>query len=345
MGRQIDLLLPGLHWDTALKQLNDQEYRPKNLERVLGKAKIVAEPGTDLTTTLFSLFGVGVVADRDLPSGAVTAFTPDRQSDGDCWALATPVHLLADRDRLILIRLAPQSIESDYAQRLISRFNSHFETEGLSLVEVAQGQWCMKLSTLPDMTTSDIESVAGRHIETFMPSGRDSASWRGLLNEIQMLFYQEEMNQQRMLQGDSYVNGIWLSGFGVCPEIDNRYRALFGSHPLLSGLARLSKLPVSDPPSDIAEATAEDGNIAILFTDLLEAELNADTGAWVKALSETEQKLCDLLEVVDSAEDKLSIYTCKGYRFEVRKRGSIVNLFKGNKSLFQILGFVNSDRK
>ncbi|MCG8073759.1 MAG: hypothetical protein N0C86_17415 [Candidatus Thiodiazotropha taylori] len=338
MRRQIDLLLPGLHWDTALKQLNDQDNRPKNLERVLGKAKSVAEPGTDLTTTLFSLFGVAAVADCDLPSGAVTAYTPDRQSDGDCWALATPVHLLADRDRLILIRLAPQSIESDYAHRLISRFNSHFEADGLSLVEVAQGQWCMKLSTLPEMTTTEIESVAGRHIESFMPSGPDGAYWRGLLNEIQMLFYQEEMTQQRMFQGDSYVNGIWLSGFGVCPEIDSRYCALFGSHPLLSGLAGLSKLPVNDLPEVLADATAEDGDIGILFTDLLEAELSADIGDWIRALNETEQKLCDLLEVIDLAKDQLSIYTCKGYRFEVRKRGSIVDLLKGNRSLYQLLG-------
>ncbi|MCG7872505.1 MAG: hypothetical protein JAZ11_10440 [Candidatus Thiodiazotropha lotti] len=338
MGRQIDLLLPGLHWDTALKQLNDQDYQPKNLERVLSKAKLVAVPGVDLTTTLFSLFGVAVVTDRDLPSGAVTAFTPDRRTGGDCWALATPVHLLADRDRLILIRLAPQSIESDYAQRLIRRFNSHFESDGLSLVEVAQGQWCMKLSALPEMTTSDIESVAGRHIENFMPAGPDGAYWRGLLNEIQMLFYQEEMSQQRMSQGDACVNGLWLSGFGVCPEIINRYSALFGSHPLLSGLARLSNLPVSDLPDEFAEATAEDGNIAILFTDLYEAELNADTGDWARALSETEQKLCGLLEIVDLEKDQLSIYTCKGTRFEVRNRNSILDLFKGKKSLFQILG-------
>ncbi|MEW8624382.1 MAG: hypothetical protein AB2551_01350 [Candidatus Thiodiazotropha sp.] len=344
MGRQIDLLLPGLFWDTALKQLNEQEYRPKNLERALGKAKLVAEPGADLTTTLFHRFGVNAAADCDLPAGAVTALSPERQSDGGCWALATPVHLLADRDRLILIRMAPQSIEKDYAKRLISRFNTHFETEGLSLVEVEQGQWCMKLSTLPEMTTSDIESVAGRHIEAFMPAGRDGAYWRGLLNEIQMLFYQEEMSQLKMSQGDPYVNGVWLSGFGVCPEIVNSYSALFGSHPLLSGLARLSKLPLNDLPDDITEVAAEDGDIAILITALLEAELNVDLSDWEKALSDTEQKLCDLLGAIDTDKDQLSIYTCKGHRFDVRNRWSILDLFKGDKSLYRIFGEASADR-
>ncbi len=341
MGRQIDLLLPGLFWDTPLKQ---QEYRPKNLERALGKAELVAEPGTDLTTTLFHLFGVGAPAGYDLPAGAVAAFTAERQFDGGCWALATPVHLMADRDRLILIRMAPQSIEKDYAKRLIDRFNTHFEAQGLSLVEVERWQWCMKLSALPEMTTFDIESVAGRHIEAFLPAGRDGAYWRGLLNEIQMLFYQEEMSQLKMSQGDPYVNGIWLSGFGVCPEIVNSYSALFGSHALLSGLAGLSKLPLDNLPDDIAGTTAKDGNIAILFTALLEAELNGDLSGWKKALSDTELKLGDLLDAVDTDQDRLSIYTCKGHRFDVRNRWSILDLFKGDKSLYRIFSEASSDR-
>ncbi|MEW8499273.1 MAG: hypothetical protein AB2699_12230 [Candidatus Thiodiazotropha taylori] len=100
----------------------------------------------------------------------------------------------------------------------------------------------------------------------------------------------------------------------------------------------MSKLPVNDLPEVLADATAEDGDIGILITDLLEAELSADIGDWIRALNETEQKLCDLLEVIDLAKDQLSIYTCKGYRFEVRKRGSIVDLLKGNRSLYQLLG-------
>jgi hypothetical protein len=342
MGRQIDLLLPGLFWDTALKQLTEQKNRPKSLERALSRAKLVGETGMDLVSTLFNMFGVSPVAGSDLPAGAVTAFSPERQSNEDCWALATPVHLLADRDRLILIRLAPESIRDDYAKRLISRFNTHFEEEGLTLLEVAQGQWCIKLSSLPEVMTSDIESVAGRHIETFMPTGRDGGYWRSVLNEIQMLFYHEEVSQLTLSHEGRQINGIWLSGFGVCPKIVTRYSALFGSHTLLSGFARLSKLPISDLPDDIAEVTTAEGNIAILNTALYEAELTVDLAGWETALREVEQQLSRLLDGVDTSQDQLSIYTCKGHRFNVQQRWSIVDFFKGSKTLIRIMDEVNA---
>jgi hypothetical protein len=344
MGRQIDLLLPGLFWDTALKQLKEQDYRPKNLERVLSKAKTAVQPGVDLTTTLFNLFGITAEPGRDLPAGAVTAFQMDQQTRGDYWALATPVHLLADRDRLILIRLDPQSIKDDYAKRLMSRFNTHFAAEGLMLLEVAQGQWCLNLSSLPEMTTSDIESAAGRHIESFMPSGPDGGHWRSLLNEIQMLFFQEEMIQPAELQGGPLVNGIWLSGFGLCPKVETHYSALFGSHTLLSGFARLSKLPIRDLPDDFTEFSLESGNIAILYTALHEAELKADNSDWQTALGGVDQQLSRLLDSIDKEKDQLRIYTCKGHRFNLQKRWSIIDFFKSDKSLDRIKAEVNTEQ-
>ncbi|MEJ2619748.1 MAG: hypothetical protein P8163_05690 [Candidatus Thiodiazotropha sp.] len=342
MGRQIDLLLPGLFWDTALKQFNGQDCRPKKLERVLSKAKTTVEPSVDLTTTLFKLFGITAESGRDLPSGAVTAFQVDQQPRGGNWALATPVHLLADRDRLILIRLDPKTIKDEYANRLISRFNTHFATEGLSLLNVAQGQWCMNLSSLPELTTSDIESVAGRHIESYMPSGRDGGYWRSLLNEIQMLLFQEELSQPAALRGDPPVNGIWLSGFGPCPEVETSYSALFGSHTLLSGFARLSKLPIRDLPDDFTDLSSQRGNIAILYTALHEAELKADISDWQTALERIEQQLSRLLDSVDTKQDQLRIYTCKGHRFNLQKRHSIIDFFKADKSLDRIMAEVNS---
>jgi hypothetical protein len=240
--------------------------------------------------------------------------------------------------------LDPQSIKDDYAKRLISRFNTHFAAEGLSLLEVAQGQWCLNLNSLPEMTTSDIESVAGRHIESFMPSGRDGGYWRSLLNEIQMLFFQEEITQPAELHADPQVNGLWLSGFGLCPKVETHYSGLFGSHALLSGFAGLSKIPIRDLPDDFSDLSSEPGNIAILDTALHEAELKADSSDWQIALGRIEQQLSRLLDSIDTEKDQLRIYTCKGHRYNLQKRWSIIDFFKVNKSLDRIMAEVNHEQ-
>jgi hypothetical protein len=176
-----------------------------------------------------------------------------------------------------------------------------------------------------------------------MPSGRDSGYWRSLLNEIQMLFYQEEMNQLTMTHNEPGVNGIWLSGFGICPDVEAHYTALFGSHTLLRGFASLADLPMSQIPDDFAEITAENGNVAILYSALLEAELNADLSDWETALSRIEQQLSRLLDSVDAKRDQLRIYTCKGHRFDLRQRWSFADLFKAGKSLYRIMVETTAD--
>lgn len=335
--RQIDLLLPGLFWDTAIRQLNDLGYRPRNLERVLNRSRQCSCPAQELTDTLFQLFGTAKDQSHDLPAGAVTAWAFDLPSDEGCWALATPVHLLADRDRLILIRLASQSIQSDYAERLISQFNTHFQADGLTLIQLTPNQWCLKLSKLPDISTSSIELVAGKHLEAYQPTGADAADWRKLLNEAQMLFFQDEVSQTKMASGEPSINAVWFSGFGTCPAVQADYVAFFGSHTLLSGLSKLGNIANPDLPADLSDTLEENGPIAILVTDLLEAELDADMHRWETALTLLDTRLNHLFKAVDFGVDQLSIYTCQGQRYDLRKGASIFNLFRKDKCLYQLM--------
>jgi hypothetical protein len=335
--RQIDLLLPGLFWGEALKQLSQQAYRPRNLEKMLAKAHLDTEPARDLTGTLFRLFGLSAETGTDLPSGAVAGFGFDFSPDNACWALATPVHLLADRDRLILIRLPTNAIHDEYADQLISTFNAHFRSDGLTLVKGTPNQWCLKLPGVPDIATSSIESVAGRHVEAYLPTGRDAAAWRKILNESQMLFFQDETSQAKMSAGQSWVNAVWLSGFGRCPGIQSNYAALYGAHHLLSGLARLGKTPIIELPEKISDTLQTDGDIAILITDLHEAELDADHNGWEAALISLDRRLSQLLKTIEKGRDRLSIYTCGGRRYDVLQNHPIMTLFSRHKRLYQIM--------
>ena len=337
MARRIDLLIPGLFWNSAIRSLKDREYRPKNLERILSRSTLIQHSARDLTETLFHLFGLEADEGCDLPAGAVIGQGGDLHLEGRYWASVNPVHLLTDRDRLILIRLTPQSITREYAAQLIKQFNTHFKAEGVTLSQITPDQWCMGLSSLPDITTSNLDSVAGRHIEPYLPVGSGAAAWRKLLNETQMLFFQDELSQQKMVAGEAPINAIWVSGIGVCPRVESDYAALFGSHPLISGFAKLGEISNHALPEDLSEILNQEGNIAILIPDLLDAELDADLSAWENALATWDRRLVALFKGLDISQDRLTIYTCQGQKYSRKRRFSFIDLFTRDRRIEQFV--------
>jgi hypothetical protein len=311
---------------------------------VLSRANLRRFPAADLTETLFQLFGITAEQGRDLPAGAVTSIGMNEEPGDACLALATPVHLLADRDRLILIRLANQAIQSEYAQRLVARFNAHFKPDGISLTQASPDQWCLWLSKVPELTTSSIESVAGRHVEEYLPVGKDARYWRKVLNETQMLFFQDEVNQARMASGEPYINGLWLSGVGTCPAVRTDYEMVYGQHLLLAGLTKLGHIPNYELPGDMTDIRQYRGKTAILITDMLEAELNGDIQSWLTALASVDSRLAQLSDAVDPGQVQLSIYTCLGHRYDFWKRWPVLDLFRRDRTLNRLLKDCSASR-
>jgi hypothetical protein len=336
--KKIDLLIPGLFWPAAIRGITGQGDRARNLERVLSRSKQSRFPGRDLTETLFQLFGIAPQPGQDLPAGAVIRFGMDGDDMDGIWAIATPVYLLADRDRLLLIRLAPKAIPSADAEQLVAQFNAHFIEDELSMSVMATNQWCLKLAKEPEITTSNIEAVSGRHIEEYLPKGKGAAYWRKILNETQMLFFQNELNQTDMASDKPMVNALWVSGVGslpASPVVD--YKAIYANHALARGLARLSNISYSDNPDSLEGVGQQEGDALVLMTDLHEAELNADFEGWQQALADTESKLEKLLQNIDLSHDELAIYSCQGQVYNSGKRSLVFDILKRNKSLSRLL--------
>ena len=65
-----------------------------------------------------------------------------------------------------------------------------------------------------DCSTQPPDAVVGHDVHDFMPSGRDGARIRSLMNEIQMLLHEHPVNLRRERARQLPVNGWWLWGFG-----------------------------------------------------------------------------------------------------------------------------------
>jgi hypothetical protein len=339
MGRSVDLLLPGLTWRSGLLSQKPRAERVEQLETLLNRAKQRHHPSSGLTETLFHLFGISAKPDRDLPAGAVSFLGSGGEPGQACWALATPIHLLADRDQLILIHLGANVLDFSQTQQRVAQFNDYFNQERLSISAPTPDEWYLKLSCVPEVSTFSIEKVAGRPVEHYLPKGKDAMYWHKVLNETQMLFFQNEVNPKRGPAGELSVNALWLSGIEVLPIAPKTdYCMIYALHPLAKGLARLTQIQNSTLPEPFEQNDLPEGRSLILMTELMEAELTAHLEAWEAGWVKIQKILDKLLKYLDLNKDALSIYTCQGQCFEVRKLPSLRNLFKRKRPLNQLLG-------
>ncbi|MCU7904541.1 MAG: hypothetical protein KZQ76_01580 [Candidatus Thiodiazotropha sp. (ex Epidulcina cf. delphinae)] len=291
--------------------------------------------GDDLAETLFNLFGVRADAHRDLPVGAVSYYGAGGDPGDACWASATPAHLLADRDRLLLFGLERSDVQQAEAERLVALFNAHFEDDGLFLIAKSQTEWYLRIAKCPDLKkTSSIESATGHHIEEYLPDGIDGQTWRSILTEIQMLFFQSDVSQQQDVAGEIAINCLWISGFGCLPDVKGAYNSVYAGQSLAKGLARLANIPNSHLPPRLVDIVDSCGDIIVVVSDLLESELDVDHAKWKEALFSIDKNLTSLLEEnKKQGRGDIIIYPCDGNRFHLTNEMLIRRFWKRGKSL------------
>ncbi len=287
--------------------------------------------GNDYLTTLFSLFGYPLSGERDLPEGAVNYQATGESAANACWMRADPVHLLPDRDRLLLFNHEQLDITAFEAATIAAEFNEHFAAERMQLLTVAPESWYLRLEDCPDLQTHGLNQVVGHHIEPFMPEGQDARRWRQLLNEMQMLLFQSPVNQQREAEGRLTVNGIWMSGVGRLPEVkQSRFEKVYSEDPTAKGLAGLAGVEV-EPVADDGSPWAECEETLMVLTDLVSPLLNADPSCWSEVLSNLEQKIGLLAEDLQRIKkSQLVLYPCNGDCYEVTA-GSLRQFWRRTK--------------
>ncbi|MES9969181.1 MAG: hypothetical protein ABW092_04050 [Candidatus Thiodiazotropha sp.] len=312
--RKVHLLLPEMFWPLEEDMLAKDPARPATLEMLLTRSRRVDFQGNNLDETLFHLFGIANDTGPDYPLGAVTYLGTGGDSANKYWAKATPVHLAADGDRVLLIGPDQLGITSTEAAELVRDFNNHFEQDGLSLLIHHPDDWLLELPECPNIKTKAIDYVVGRHIDNCLPSGADRSKWLNLINEIQMLFHHCDINKQRMVAGSLTINGLWFFGFGELPSTDTTCTAVYSSSSLAKGLARLSNIPHHDLTGPLNDVACIDGESIVVFPGFRASKTTHQLAQWEGALMDVD---CYLRQFINERNwDELTIYDCKGKGFK-----------------------------
>ena len=328
-SKALSMVIPGLFGPENVRQLPEawQGLSLPVLETLLSRARGNHAVGRGLESTLFGLFQIAAVSGRDFPVAAVTRQWEVRDAGGYWWLRADPVHLRADRDRIVMLGNGILDISHEECHVLAEELNRHFAGEDWMLDAANARRWYLRLDKDPRITTAALPDVVGRDVLRYLPGGPASQHWRSVMNEAQMVLHSSRINREREAHGAPIINSLWFWGSGRLPcPVSEGWSRLWGNDALSLGLAALMNIPGSSVPSDAAEWLDCDipGEHLLVLDGLRERIQFADVEGWRDFLQSLHdawlEPLFDALKQGGLAA--LNLYPADGSQFSVTAGGA-----------------------
>ena len=224
------------------------------LEKFLARADRHPQATRGAEARVFTLFGVELPAGTDAPVAAVTRVLDLGVIDNGWWLRADPVHLVPDRDRLVLHDSRSFELAQDEAIRLAAEIGETYAADGWTLKAPRPDRWYLKPPREPRMVTTPLPDVVGRDIHPHLPHGRDGKAWHTLLNELQILLHTARVNSEREQAGKPPINSLWFWGGGRLPKVPPApWSRVWSLEPVSLAFARLCQIPAHAPPDSFAD--------------------------------------------------------------------------------------------
>ena len=207
-------------------------------EWLVARAARGSLPATDWRRWLLEGCVLGGDAVTRFPAGPCLHAARRGVFPSGTWACVRPVHLLTGLDHLQLSPAAV-SLDDEEAATLAGDINRHLDGTPFRLHTCEGEDWMLECAETVACTCVEPELAAGRNLRELMPSGRDGARVRRLLNELQMLLHEHPVNLRREQRGAATVNSMWLWGFGAAAAPGAlSLPPLYTDDPWLEGLWR-----------------------------------------------------------------------------------------------------------
>ena len=285
---RLTLVVPGLfgpHSD-RLRFDAGAEHRFRALAILLARAARV-DDSTCYETLICRLFGVEEHREYDLPVAAITHLADFMSEHGGGWMRADPVHLQPDLAKLILFDGRSYSLGMNEARRLVSELNAALAAHAIEIkVGRDPKRWYVRLEDAAAVKTWPSSAVATRHLEAFLPQGRDAKRWVRLMNEVQMVLHDTAVNREREGRGEPAINSLWFWGAGSLPPVAAvPGRTVWGAEPIMTGLAVLGGCAPSPLPESFGALLEQAGPATECLVVFPEEQGAHDHQAWLEEVA------------------------------------------------------------
>ena len=272
---------------TCVPRDRAQPKRLAALEMLLARGDAFPFDATDLESCLRVLFGIA--REPALPTAALSLLGDGLDPAAGYWLRLEPVHLRADRTRLLLVALPPNDIAPAEADALRTALAPHLAREGYELHRGTLERWYVRAPRRLDLHTQAPQACVGALDERHLPSGTDGASLRRLVTEAQMLLHALPVNEAREANGKLAVNGVWPWGGGSMIAIGgSHFSHAFSDDPIVRGMARASGAHASPLPraaEDLIACPADRGDALVVCTTASDSLADIER-RWVAPLAQ-----------------------------------------------------------
>jgi hypothetical protein len=310
--RSLTVFIPGLFGPDIAIHPDDLPSMPA-LDWFLTKGSYQTIPKNSASYTLCELFGLSSEK-GDHPVAAISRLSDDDQHPEGLWLRADPVHVSADRDGLILIDNNRFTLNQRDALALAADINLLFEPYGISIEVPVSTRWYLRVHEDYKLKTVPIDSIVGKDILPFMPTGDDRINVIQLMNDIQMTLHNSDVNKRREQEKELPINSVWFWGYGELPKIIDRQWSFVTSDEMLAkGLSMIAATPFEELPetyNDIKDKGSSYNGL-IIINSFQKFSYYHDLEGWLEALLSIESNwFVPLLNALKGKEfDELTIRT------------------------------------
>ncbi|MES2899148.1 MAG: hypothetical protein V4723_05425 [Pseudomonadota bacterium] len=203
------------------------------------------------------------------------------------WFLASPAHVQIARSHLTIADARSLQLSDSHSRTLFGLAKPYIEESGKTLVYGDAATWFLRADDWADLHTSSPDAAIGLNLTDWLPSGPRSVEYRKLQNEIQMLWFEHPVNNERESHSLPAINSFWpwAQSPGTATRANSPLLAVSGAPAWLAALA-------SQPVPPVAELLAgAHSDATVLAAELLQDAINGTWAAWLQHMQRFEDSL------------------------------------------------------
>jgi hypothetical protein len=328
VNSELHIILPGVCGPLAEVQSLKNSRLIKSWIKNLSKSCSYPS-STNVYDVVASIFKLSI--EGDFPSAALVLLANDMFDVSLNYMHADPVHLRADLDHAVLTSSADLFIKEKESEVLCDALNQHFNQDGLTFFRLNKNQWFVSSKNKIQLDTTPLVDATGRNINFLLPQGKDSAYWKQVLTEAQMLMHSHEVNFNRENSGQQSINSLWFHGAGLLPELSNsKITSICSDHDMFKGLARHVKCDYLKVPDSVNEYAAyllscKNNTVNLLHLSDLEHLINyTDVNIWLDKLTKVlNHWIYPLLKVANKNNINVILYPCNEKQYHFSKHDGL----------------------
>ena len=135
-------------------------------------------------------------------------------------AWMTPCHWQVGMDQVVMADPDHLHLSDEESQSLLQAMQPFLQEDGLQVTWYSALLWHAQGAMLADLPTPSLDRVIGQNVKDWLPDHPATRPLQRLQSEMQMLLYNQPVNDARDARKQYTVNAFWLHGAGTRPLAD-----------------------------------------------------------------------------------------------------------------------------